>query len=102
MKVRNIAFVITLFVTANILAQTTTPPATTTTTTTPLSGQKGVKIADHEGAPLECAILEMESINKGLLLPRIANLASIVNPTDGLLVYLKDPESSNGKIVHPI
>lgn len=33
------------------------------------------------------ALLDLSSTNKGLLLPRVANTAAIINPTNGLIIY---------------
>lgn len=49
--------------------------------------------------PSSNAILDISSTNKGLMLPRLADTANIVNPTAGLLIYnqhAQTPSFHNG------
>ena len=50
-------------------------------------------------APSANAVLDVSSTNKGLMLPRISDTTSVVNPTAGLLIYnnkTKTPTFHNG------
>ncbi len=46
-----------------------------------------VKIGDNPTTISPGAALEIESTNKGLVIPRVANTAAITSPTNGMLVY---------------
>ncbi len=50
-----------------------------------------VKIGNNVTNVNPAAILELESTNKGLLLPRIADTSLIINPPDGLMVFSISP-----------
>ncbi|WP_412464288.1 beta strand repeat-containing protein [Flavobacterium mekongense] len=46
-----------------------------------------VKVGDNPTTISPGAALEIESTNKGLVIPRVANTAAITSPTNGMLVY---------------
>ncbi|WP_412476484.1 beta strand repeat-containing protein [Flavobacterium sp. TBRC 19031] len=46
-----------------------------------------VKIGDNPTTISPGAALEIESTNKGLVIPRVANTAAVTSPTNGMLVY---------------
>lgn len=49
--------------------------------------QRSQKVGDNPTVINSSAALEVESLNKGVLLPRVANTAAVVAPTNGLIVY---------------
>lgn len=49
------------------------------------SGQ--VKIGDNPATISTSAILELESTNKGLVVPRVATTAAVANPVNGMIIY---------------
>ncbi|MBI5218727.1 MAG: hypothetical protein HY958_07350 [Bacteroidia bacterium] len=49
--------------------------------------QQGVKIGAGSENPHSSAMLEVESANKGLLIPRMADHTVIQSPAEGLMVY---------------
>lgn len=49
--------------------------------------QRSQKVGDNPTVINPSAALEVESLNKGVLLPRVANTAAVVAPTNGLIVY---------------
>jgi hypothetical protein len=54
--------------------------------------QQGVKVGDNPTTISNSAVLEVESTNKGVLLPRVAltsstDVTTVAGPTNGLLVY---------------
>ena len=55
----------------------------------------GMKIGKNPSKIQPAAILEMESTNKGILLPRIQDTAliNIFNPPDGMMVYVMDAQN---------
>jgi hypothetical protein len=50
---------------------------------------QGVSIGDTQFTPATSALLELRSTSKGVLLPRLSSeeMLSVVNPSEGLLVY---------------
>jgi uncharacterized membrane protein len=46
-----------------------------------------VKIGDNPTTVSPGAALEIESTNKGLVIPRVANTAAILNPVNGMIIY---------------
>jgi hypothetical protein len=60
-----------------------------------------VKIGTNPGQISKAAILELESTNKGLLLPRIQDttLLDTLNPPDGLLIFIKDVNNNQNILV---
>jgi hypothetical protein len=46
-----------------------------------------VKIGNNPTTIGNSSLLELESTNKGLVLPRVANTSAIANPVDGMFVY---------------
>lgn len=58
----------------------------------PLFAQQGVAISSTGNTPNATAMLDVQSTNKGFLLPRMttAQRTAIVNPANGLLVYDTD------------
>jgi hypothetical protein len=57
-----------------------------TTTTAPINSE-GVSISSTVTPPHPSAMLEIQSTNKGLLIPRTSDKFNVANPTEGLLVY---------------
>ncbi len=60
-----------------------------------------VKIGANPNQISKAAILELESTNKGLLLPRIQDTALLdtLNPPDGLLIFIKDVNNNQNILV---
>ena len=52
--------------------------------------QNGVKISEDPAKKTahSSAILDIESANKGILIPRITDLSNIISPAEGLIVYV--------------
>ncbi len=46
-----------------------------------------VKIGDNPGTIGTSSLLELESTDKALVIPRVANTAAIATPVDGMLIY---------------
>ena len=46
-----------------------------------------VKIGDNPGTIGTSSLLELESTDKALVIPRVANTAAITTPVDGMLIY---------------
>jgi hypothetical protein len=53
-----------------------------------------VKIGNNVTTVNPAAILELESTNKGLLLPRITDTSLVINPPDGMLIYVLNNTST--------
>ncbi|MEN9698022.1 MAG: hypothetical protein RLZ56_1443 [Bacteroidota bacterium] len=64
-------------------------------------GNAQVKIGSNASQISRASILELESTNKGLLLPRIQDtiLLDSLNPPDGLLIYVKDVNNRQNLLV---
>src|SRR5438067_5631846 len=66
-------------------------------------GHAQLKVGDNPTSIQKSSILELESTRQGLLLPRLADTASInsLNPPDGMIIYLNADKSlrlrSNGQ-----
>ena len=51
------------------------------------NGISQLKIGDNPGTIGTSSILELESTNKGMVIPRVANSAAIATPVAGMLIY---------------
>ncbi len=49
--------------------------------------QAQVKIGDNPTTIGASSLLELESTNKGVVLPRVANTAAITTPVNGMMIY---------------
>jgi hypothetical protein len=54
-----------------------------------------VKIGNNVTTVNPSSILELESTNKGLLLPRISDTSLIINPPNGMMVFVLNPLSQS-------
>ena len=91
MKTKILILLLLCFAFINLKAQTLTPSPNANLIYTNIFAEK-IKIGGGTTPISSSALLELNSTNKGLLLPRMtdAQMSSIVNPVKGLIIYNTD------------